>query len=576
MVTGKSVHGAKDADEIVALHGQQLAQRGAAVFLVVGENHGPHVRQTVFGKEHVLGAAQADAFGAERPRLQSIARNVGVGAHSHAAEGLGPAHELQQFGIVGPRGNGVELAVDDAAGGAVERNPVALFQHLAVDAHLAGLLVHVDVAGAGDAALAHAASDHGGVAGHAATRGQNAGRDFHAADVFRRGFAAHQDQLRAAVLVELLHRFVGGEDDLSDRRARRCRQSGREHFDLLALLVEARHQEVVKLVGLDAEDGFFLRDQPFLHHLDGDANRGATGALAVARLQHVQAAVLDGELEVLHVAIVFFQPRGDFAQLVVDVGLDLLQFGDVYRGANAGDHVFALRVHQELAVELLHAGRGIAGEAHAGAAGLAQVAEDHGLHVDGGAQHVVNVVDAAIGLGAIVEPGAEHGIARHHQLLVRVLRKLALGVLLHDLLVFGDDFLQRLGVEIGVELGLLLLLLAVEDFFERVLGNVEHDGAEHLNQAAIGVVGEARIVAALGQALDRLVVQAEVEDGVHHAGHGELCARAHADQQRIVGAAQLLPLQLFQAAKRLVHLAIDFFGDRAGRACIRGRLRSGW
>ena len=166
-------------------------------------------------------------------------------------------------------------------------------------------------------------------------------------------------------------------------------------------------------------------------------------------------------------------------------------------------------------------------------------------------------------LGAIVLPGAEHGVARHHQLLVRVLREVALGVLLHDLLVFGDDFLQRLGVEVGVELGLLLLLLAVEDFFKGVLGNVEHHAAEHLDQAAIGVIGEARIVAALGQAFDRLVVQAEVEDGVHHAGHGELRARAHADQQRIVGAAQLLPLQLFQAAQRLVHLAIDFVGDGA-------------
>jgi UDP-N-acetylmuramate-alanine ligase len=48
------------------------------------------------------------------------------------------------------------------------------------------------------------------------------------------------------------------------------------------------------------------------------------------------------------------------------------------------------------------AGGGIAGEADAGAGGLAQVAEDHGLHVDGCAQPVVDVVDAAIGLGAVV------------------------------------------------------------------------------------------------------------------------------------------------------------------------------
>ena len=135
---------------------------------------------------------------------------------------------------------------------------------------------------------------------------------------------------------------------------------------------------------------------------------------------------------------------------------------------------------------------------------------------------------------------------------------------LHHLLVLGDDFLQRLGVEIGIELGFLLFLLAVENFLERVLGDVEHHAAEHLDQPAIGIVSEARIVAALGQAFDRLVIQAEVEDGVHHARHGELCARAHADQQRIVGAAELLPLQLFQVLERFVHLAVDFRRDVAG------------
>ena len=45
---------------------------------------------------------------------------------------------------------------------------------------------------------------------------------------------------------------------------------------------------------------------------------------------------------------------------------------------------------------------------------------------------------------------------------MRILREVVLGVLLHDLLVLGDDFLQRLRVEVGVELGFLLLLLAVE------------------------------------------------------------------------------------------------------------------
>ena len=77
---GQRLHGLEEADEVGALHGQQLLERVAAVLLVVGENHGAHVLDAVFGKEHVLGAAEADAFGAEEDGLLGVAGNVGVGA----------------------------------------------------------------------------------------------------------------------------------------------------------------------------------------------------------------------------------------------------------------------------------------------------------------------------------------------------------------------------------------------------------------------------------------------------------------------------------------------------------------
>ena len=40
--------------------------------------------------------------------------------------------KLQQFGIVGSGGTVLSFAVDDAAGRAVERNPVAILQRLAL------------------------------------------------------------------------------------------------------------------------------------------------------------------------------------------------------------------------------------------------------------------------------------------------------------------------------------------------------------------------------------------------------------------------------------------------------------
>ncbi len=133
-------------------------------------------------------------------------------------------------------------------------------------------------------------------------------------------------------------------------------------------------------------------------------------------------------------------------------------------------------------------------------------------------------------------------------------------MLLDYLLVFLDHFLQRLGVEAGIKLGFLLLFLGVEYFVEGRLGDIQDYVAEHLDEAAIGIGGKARIVAALGQGLDALIVEAEIQDGIHHAGHGEFGARAHADQQRILAFAELLALQFFQFLERRIHLALDFGG----------------
>ena len=180
------------------------------------------------------------------------------------------------------------------------------------------------------------------------------------------------------------------------------------------------------------------------------------------------------------------------------------------------------------------------------------------------------MVDAAIGLGAVVVPAPEDGVARLHELLERILREVLAGFLLHELFVFGDDVLQRVGLKLVVELDLLALLDAVEDVLKLLLRNVEHHVAEHLDQAAIGVIGEARIVAALGQCFDGLVVQAEVENRVHHAGHRELRAGAHGNEQRIFAGAQLLPLQLFEPLERGEHLDVDLRADLAAHVFAAG------
>ena len=53
--------------------------------------------------------------------------------------------------------------------------------------------------------------------------------------------------------------------------------------------------------------------QPLLDRVDGEAHRGLGGPLGAARLQHVEAPVLDRELGVLHVPEVALEPAQDLA-----------------------------------------------------------------------------------------------------------------------------------------------------------------------------------------------------------------------------------------------------------------------
>ena len=120
---------------------------------------------------------------------------------------------------------------------------------------------------------------------------------------------------------------------------------------------------------------------------------------------------------------------------------------------------------------------------------------------------------------ALVVPRAEYCVPRQRELLHRRLRKIALGVLADDFFIVLANFSQGLGVKIGIQLSAPPLLLLLEDFVKLILRNLEHDAAKHMNQATIRVVGESRIIAAPRQRFHAFIVQAQVQDGVHHPWH---------------------------------------------------------
>ncbi len=322
------------------------------------------------------------------------------------------------------------------------------------------MVVDADRARARHAGLAHAAGHHRCVAGHTAARGDNAFCRMHAVDVLRRGLDAHKDGLAARLLQRL--RLIGREHDLAARRAGRSRQTRRDRVSL-GVGVDRRMQQLIERAGLDARYRLLAGDKPLVGHIDGEPKAGAAGALAVAGLQHPELAALDGELHVLHVFVVLLQQfrRGD--ELVEHLRHDGFQrwavrtrrlargFGDVLRRANAGHDVLALRVDEELAIELLSPGRGIAGEGDACGAVLPQIAEHHRLNVDGSAPVGGNAVEPAVSVRAGVHPGAENGADRAPKLLPGGLRERLAGRLQNFRLVVDDDFAPVAGRKVGVQ-----------------------------------------------------------------------------------------------------------------------------
>ena len=198
------------------------------------------------------------------------------------------------------------------------------------------------------------------------------------------------------------------------------------------LRVELVAQELVDVGRLDPAERLLLGDDALVDHVDGDLHRGRGGPLGRARLEHVQLAALDGELEVLDVAVVLLEPLADPLELGVDRRHVRLHLGDLRRGPDAGHDVLALGVGEVLAEEHLLAGVRVAREGDAGARVVAHVAEDHRHDVDRGAQVVGDLLVVAVVDGALAEPAGEDGLDGQVELLVRIAREVAAGVLADD------------------------------------------------------------------------------------------------------------------------------------------------
>ena len=399
--------------------------------------------------------------------------------------------------------------------------------------------VDLEAVAAGDARLAHPARDDGRVRGHPAVRGEDALRLDQTVDVVGRRLPADEDH-RLAGLAVLLG-GVGVEDDLPGGGAGRGVEALRRDLEL-GVRVEARVQELVELGRVDPRDRLVPLDQPFRGHVDRALDRGGRRPLRGARLEEVEVPLLDGELDVLHVAVVALERGHRLEELVVRLGHALAQLGERLRRASPGDDVLALRVDEVLAVDALLAGRGVAREADAGRRVVALVPEDHLDDVDRGAEVVGDRVHAPVDLRARRVPGVEDGRDRAAQLLARVLRKAMPGLVLVDLPGPLDGVVDA----------------------EALVRDVVDGLAEHLDQPAVAVAGELLVAGRPREAGHRLVVETDVEDRVHHPGHRDRRPGANGDEQRILGISEALSGLLLEPREMLVDLLVETLDLAAG------------
>ena len=180
---------------------------------------------------------------------------------------------------------------------------------MAVRTHRFSREIDIEVFRADDAAFSPAARNHCCVACLPSGRRQNSLRYKHASNVFGARLMPHKNHFFASRcpgfrVLRGEHSFANGctgyrvdpRDDLP-RRQVASRHSRRNH----------RIEKTLYVVRLDSFKCFFNFNQALIHHIDGYLKRCGGRALPRPSLQHIQFAVLHGEFEVLHIAIMFLQ-----------------------------------------------------------------------------------------------------------------------------------------------------------------------------------------------------------------------------------------------------------------------------
>jgi hypothetical protein len=130
----------------------------------------------------------------------------------------------------------------------------------------------------------------------------------------------------------------------------------------------------------------------------------------------------------------------------------------------------------------------------------------------------------------------------------------------------GDLAPQFLGVEarrIDAVVATDAAARLVERGLELVARDAERDVRVHRHEAAVSIERETLLAGELGDTRHRRIVEAEVQDAVHHPRHRRARARADAHEQRRLRVAEPHPDLFLETRERLVDRRHELVGDLA-------------
>src|SRR5262249_54911608 len=143
------------------------------------------------------------------------------------------------------------------------------------------------------------------------------------------------------------------------------------------------------------------------------------------------------------------------------------------------------------------------------------------------------------GGGARVVPRVEHRPDRGPQLLVRIVGDIDALALADRRFELGDELAEIIRGQLRVAPQAACVLLAFQGGFKRVALDfrsrleASNDIPIPLHQAAVTVVSKAMISRGLDHPFHDLVVEADIEHGIHHAWQGDWSPRAYGQEERV-------------------------------------------